>query len=457
MNIINLTTNPEYGPDVKSIMKLESALINYDIGTFEDRNIAKGLYWYYSKKKHSFMHLADYPIYQMIKEVPIFLVTQDMCGESMNIEFLGHTMNITVPKGSKQEQINLEGTADSILEDTKRYENPDNKESDKETHKTNLVFDPWGVYIRPTQGIHNLKDANPMVFLWVDEIFNQVNSLNANDYNLFLCQAILHEAAHVILDIYSFLFNDNVDRTHIPKWYSCLKEESLAEAMSLTMMLGRGPGRDIGYGLWNKFQVSRLRQYIKKNRPYQYRLGASLYFGRSDSILILCSAIIGWNHCNYSPKLAEDWLRCIKTKGRGNSDFDLWVRYEEGFLNPSDAYKYKSPLTEQGDYVLCSVRGLVRKVIRDYAEMQHSSKLELMAAFPEDLHSEDIFIDETKLSYSAEQSSNLYDINELMFCKDVICSDGVLKIRDVWFSDNIRPFVEHARKLGFEIIDFWNV
>ena len=149
-------------------------------------------------------------------------------------------------------------------------------------------------------------------------------------------------------------------------------------------------------------------------------------------------------------------LRYAKTSFPKTSAEQLAL-YDEGFTGRQvSVFKYQSNLSRPDDMILYSKEALVIKVIRDYSEMHPTSKSGLIAAFPSNLNEDfEVFIDPQVTDHFTDKHdpSNtrpVYDNH------DVKCTDGKLIICDYWHINSMHPFVEHARSLGFNIIDFWS-
>ena len=203
--------------------------------------------------------------------------------------------------------------------------------------------------------------------------------------------------------------------------------------------------------VWSKKDINYLKKHVAHpKRPFQYRLGSSYFKAGND---VVWRAIENWVEREYNQQLAEDWFRYIK-RTYPRTDSKQLELYEEGFNWPY-VFKYQSNLRRPHDMILFSDEDLVIRIIRDYAEKHQTSKSELMTAFPDNLNEHfEVFIDplvQTQFIFKTDANHTRTILKD----HEVKCTDGELIICDYWHTKSMHPFVEHARKLGFNIIDFW--
>ena len=91
--------------------------------------------------------------------------------------------------------------------------------------------------------------------------------------------------------------------------------------------------------------------------------------------------------------------------------------------------------------------------------MNQPSKVELMAELAQNLNNNfDVFIDPLNVNHFDNKDSVLNDVLGPLSAYDdflVDCTDGKLYLCSFWHIESMLHFVDHARKLGFKIIDFW--
>ena len=458
MNIINLTTEHyKYRLNPESILKMDRALMLSERPYWSQHCLFPRI----TKGNSTFLPNDYFSAYQYANQVPVFLVTSNMVGDFFDIDFLGHHLKFTVPNDSlPTEDFNddiktilkkiKEGervTIDIPSEDKDKKKDKEKEKEKKKDKEEDVGFEPvpiidlWGVYISSGLKIHKLRNAHPQIFIWVDKIHDYVQREHSGDrhyYDLLTCQVILHEMMHALMDI-NILAPYHCDTNNIPKWFNVLREESLAEAGSLTMM----------ERVWSKKDINYLKKHVAHpKRPFQYRLGSS-YFKAGNGV-VWC-AIENWVERKYNQKVAEDWFRYIK-RTYPRTDSKQLKLYEEGFRFSDTVFKYKSGPSKE--MVLFLWLELVKKVIRDYAAMHQTSKSELMTAFPDNLNEHyEVFIDPLIQDHFVSKSYLSDDTPDENFSVD--CKDGKLIICSYWHTNSMHPFVEHARELGFNIIDFW--
>ena len=297
----------------------------------------------------------------------------------------------------------------------------------------------------PILGLYSRKllwfdNSAPVVYLFADNIRDYAVQHPEMDEDNVFAFVFVHEMMHALMDINILAPYHNSNINSIPEWFRVLREESLAEAGSLTMM----------DRVWSKKDINYLKKLMSHpTRPFQYRLGSSYFKAGND---VVWRAIENWVEREYNQQLAEDWFRYIK-RTYPRTDSKQLELYEEGFNWPY-VFKYQSNLRRPHDMILYSDEDLVIRIIRAYAEKHQTSKSELMAAFPDNLNEDyEVFIDPLIQDHFVSKSCVSDDTPDENFSVD--CKDGKLIICSYWHPNSMHPFVEHARKLGFNIVDFW--
>lgn len=443
MNIINLTTeSTKYNLVQESIEKMDSALMGCNDAPW----IQLSSYQAITSESGSFGSFA----YRYANKVPVFFVTVGMAGKSVDVTFQGRNMKVMVPNDSKP-STRLEGDVNTILGNTQKTSiksaaTPIKLEA-RAIMGVSTHIDTWGMYVSSCKPLQKGVNTQPMIFIWVDKIYDYVQKNhqgNSAYYNLYTCQTILLEMMHALMDINVLTSTLPSNTGSIPEWFNVLREGSVATAASLTMMDGE----------WNPNDMNYLAKCLSDaSMPFQYRLGPCYYKAGKDAV---DHAIENWIGRKYNKKLAEDLLRYAKTSFPKTSAEQLAL-YDEGFTGRQvSVFKYQSNLSRPDDMILYSKEALVIKVIRDYSEMHPTSKSGLIAAFPSNLNEDfEVFIDPQVTDHFTDKHdpSNtrpVYDNH------DVKCTDGKLIICDYWHINSMHPFVEHARSLGINIIDFWS-
>lgn len=164
-----------------------------------------------------------------------------------------------------------------------------------------FVFEPkkldvWGVY--------KIQDG-PVIFIWVDKIYdyakNKFSKQLKKYYDLHVCQTILHEVMHALMDIEVFYRHNGC----LPcKALYDLKEESLAEAGSIALMKN----------FWSTNDLNYLLDFIdakENNGLFQYALGAKLY--RTGISLIDLSV--------------DKWVKFKNVENLHWPEFMKWIKY----------------------------------------------------------------------------------------------------------------------------------
>lgn len=382
----------------------------------------------------------DTILYEFANQVPVFFITADMGGKRMEVTFFGRSLEFTIPydRGIKRE-ISIDDILNERIERL-QYPEVENEDedllSDEERRREVVkkkIIDLWGVYVAkaPFRGPCTFKDVQPMIFIWVDKIFNYSHGCR-NMYEFLTCNVIFHELMHAFMDVEHYMHGNN-----IPDDFRILKEESLAEAGALMLMKRNWPESDIMFLLW-----------CIKSKPYEYRLGAFYYEAGEDAVRHALEAWIEMKmgHRELNVKLYHHWLKYLMTNLPQPLNSKQIELFERGFDWPEGVFMYKGHLYDNHDMPVC--------VIRDYVlDHREITKAELMKEFPSTLNKYyDVFIDPVVQSeFIGKVDGNVRSAEE---ANRVSCADGSLVICDYWHPNSIPLFLDHIRKLGFEVENF---
>ena len=222
MNILNITGDNKYNLSEDSILNMDYALM---VESKEISSLDIMFEWY--PYKSAFKSSALSRVYQFANQIPVFLVTRQMRNQSYNMVFLGQSMQVLVPSDESTDVIPLNEDADTILNYEVGSEKSSKAQIDTDSQnkqqksissslrneadvESQLFFDHWGSYIGPTAPVRSFKDCSPMIFIWVDKIYEYNRLHNTEDedpyetYELCVCQVILYEVMHALFDINIF-------------------------------------------------------------------------------------------------------------------------------------------------------------------------------------------------------------------------------------------------------------
>lgn len=261
----------------------------------------------------------------ILKQVPIFFVTKQQCLNTFTVGYFGYKDNLTVPLDIMPNNI-----SDSYIIDEDNYEEIDPYKGER--NRNNSIascIDLWGLYTReyPVGRDYSIDESHPRIFIWVDKIYNIVNG-DSHNYILLASQVILHELAHALMDIN--LTGNFHHRTNYKfnKTFYTLKEESLANAISLTLIKPHISDKN-----WD-FLVS-----VVKQQPFQYALGLE-YLDNNGGIII--SSIDKWmnlKRCkHYSTQVQKEWIRYVK--GKRPLDCEQLELLDKGMWRSDDLFRY---------------------------------------------------------------------------------------------------------------------
>lgn len=312
---------------------------------------------------HNMAHLFSSQ-FNIVRQVPIFLVTKQQCLKTFTVGYLGHKDDVTVPLDILPDKV-----SDSDFIEGSDYEDVDPYKGDRDRDNSIAsCIDLWGLYTReyPNGRDYGIDESHPRIFIWVDKIHDFVNG-DSHNYRLLASQVILHELAHAMMDINLTGVFHHRSNNKFNKTFYTLKEESLANAISLTLIKPHISDKD-----WN-FLVS-----VVKQQPFLYALGLE-YLDRHGRIIE--RSIGEWMHlkeCSrYSKQVVQEWIRYVK--GKRPLDCGQLELLDEGMWFPDGLFRY--PASTGRFY---SDNDVAVKVIMEYISNHPSiSRAELHAAFPD--------------------------------------------------------------------------
>lgn len=374
--------------------------------------------------------------FNIVRQVPIFLVSKQQCLKTFTVGYFGYKDDVTVPLDILPDEV-----SDSDIIEESDYEDvyPYKGERNRDNSIASCI-DRWGLYTReyPNGRDYRIDESHPRIFIWVDKIYDFVNG-DSHNYWLLASQVILHELAHAMMDINLTGALDYQANNKFNKTFYTLKEESLANAISLTLIKPHISDKD-----WN-FLVS-----VVKQQPFQYALGLE-YLDRHGRVIE--SSIGKWmllKECGrYSKQVAEEWIRYVK--GKRPLDCGQLELLDEGMWDPDGLFRYPA---STGHFY--SNRDVAVKVIKDYIVSNPSiSRAELHAAFPDAIndHYESIidYPESTEFHGKNGLNSHTHSVDD---DKIFDCIDGKIAICDYWSYYSMDKFVDNASALGYEIERF---
>lgn len=397
------------------------------------RSEEAGIMPFYHNMAHSFSSQ-----FNIVRQVPIFLVTKQQCLKTFTVGYLGHKDDVTVPLDILPDEV-----SDSDIIEGSDYEDVDPYKGERNRDRDNSIascIDLWGLYTReyPNGRDYSIDESHPRIFIWVDKIYDFVNG-DSHNYRLLASQVILHELAHAMMDInLTGGFHHRSNNTFNKTFYT-LKEESLANAISLTLIKPHISDID-----WN-FLVS-----VVKQQPFQYALGLE-YLDRHGRVIE--RSIDEWMHlkeCSrYSKQVVQEWIRYVK--GKRPLDCGQLELLDEGMWFPDGLFRY--PASTGRFY---SNHDVAVKVIMEYiSNLPSRSRAALHAAFPDAIN--DYF--ESIIDYPKNKEfhgknhlkSHTRSVDDDKICD---CIDGQIAICDYWHPCSMDKFVDNASALGYEIESF---
>lgn len=377
----------------------------------------------------------------IIKDIPIYLVAKKQCKKSFQVGYFGHMEDVHVPEDCiknpvpKEWFINKENVKQY---DSKICENIHGDNYDVSRRERELIFadniDMLGCYIRdyPQNRAYGIEESHPKVFIWVDKIMNCVGG-DEDLFVLLTTQVILHEIAHAMMDVH-LLGNHNYDPVpNIPEPFYSLKEESLANAISLSMIKPHIDDTEWSYlvGVVNR-------------EPFQYALGLD-YLDKYGKLFVLC--VENWvnikQYGSYSQKVVDCWMEYIQCLTIDQYELE---QLDSCLDRPNDICRYKGKYYDWDDVCV--------EVIKDYAKQNSSiSRQEMHAAFPDNIN--DTYEQIIDYPENTEFKCKIH-YNALSVSKDNIisCRDGEIAVCDYCRGDSIVAFKDNAARIGINIKTF---
>lgn len=392
----------------------------------------------------------------LLCQIPIFFVTTDQVGERDSIPLVGREMEITIPDHQMPyDEMTLKGLKETPELPLEREEDSDQRQINEvgEVRERNKIvcvqpiLDLLGVYVSAySHGSGGLADYEPRIFIWVDKIWNYTHKeepderLAVEKFHALLDQVVLHELMHALMDTrlslrpYDWQYRAQSPFSYDTSQLYRLREESLAEALSLVLVR-----EVVTEPMWD-YLLSNTRE-----NSLPYRLGADY----ADEEFLKW-AVFSWMETKRRDRLCkplyDDWCDYVFSGARLDRS-QLGV-YERGFQS-GRVYRYRESLNST-DTILYTEEGLVLQVIKDYMEEhQGITRSELKEVFPSDDNADfDILIDYPETKEFECPPGYKQDVRDDRILQ---CSDGQVAVSGFWIHDPIPDFVEHARKLGFEI------
>ena len=448
MQIIDLTQEKRYlnGFTPESLTKMNTALINERHPCYPHLDFYSHRFSHESNRASSLNDHGGHNVYDFANQVPVFFVTKELAGQQVTIDFLGHSLDVVVPD-DKLPRTNID--IDNLLKSQCEIDIDDfiKRGHDDFDQPKKSILDLWGVYVAHSKSNPNMRDGvlasvQPMIFIWVDKIFEYVKE-EYQLFNILTSHVILHEMMHALMDVESYDIHSSRTLRSVPNWFYQLKEESLANAGALQLMTG----------IWDEPDLAFLK-FVIKQQPFEYRLGL-VYYDRIGELSR--RAIEEWVHMkdghDFNKKIAMHWLEYIaNTIHIDSKQLEL---YESGFSFSKGVFKYKDFHNGATELILYDNHELPIQVIKDYVKQNPTiTRSELMTTFPSDLNEDyEVFIDPNKQRDFKDKADKMIS-RSTDNAQTIKCADGILLICDYWHPNSMPAFVGHARKLGFTIIDF---
>lgn len=379
-----------------------------------------------------------YSQFNIVKQVPIFLVTKEQCWKTFPVGYFGHVDKVTVPFDVLPDD--LPSDISGISEDDERiYENIDPYRGERDVEKSIVSsIDLWGIYTReyPQGRPYGIEESHPRIFIWVDKIWEHVKR-DERKCQVLVTQVILHELAHAMMDIDLAGSRGGGASNKFGKIFYTLKEESLATAMSLSLIKPHVSNEE-----WD-FLVS-----VVKQQPFQYALGLDYL----DDGRVVGRSVGEWMHLkecgSCSIQVVKHWIKYIL--GPRPLDCGQLELLDYGMWCPDDLYRY--PATNGHFY---DSFGVAVRVIADYIANHPSiSRVDLHKAFPNDINDyyESIIDYPNQTEFPGKgRSSNTRSVDS---DKIFACKDGKIAICDYWHPCSMEKFINNATSLNISIERF---
>lgn len=382
-----------------------------------------------------YMNDRDNSYYDIIRQIPIFLVSKSECLKKFSVRYFGHTDNFLVPDDVLRDDVAGVKPENGIIDGDEINPYRDENDMEKELQAS---IDLLGLYTRhyPKGKPYSIEESQPRIFIWVDKIWDIVKE-DRHKFRILSTQVILHELAHAMMDV-NLLGSQRCGCNSFSKYFYTLKEESLANAIALTLMKN-----NVNQSEWD-FVVD-----FVKTQPFQYALGLE-YLDASGHVVERSA----WEWMDlktasyYSNTVINEWMNYIK--GPYPLDCKQLLLLDEGMTFTEGLYKYNGKYYDNHDMCI--------QVIKDYIAQYNPSRAELHAAFPDSLNSlfeavidypnQKEFIDKTDKSTNHPHTRSVFNENI------VKCSDEEVAICDYWYPDDIVRFISNANKFGIQIGSF---
>lgn len=390
---------------------------------------------------HSDGSIANMSRINIVSMIPIYLVTKAQSMKELTVSYFGHKEEVTVPMEIFPYE--LPGTVDDVLASISSGKYNRNKEvkdlyggNQDEDTITSSCIDYFGLYVRksPSTGTFGIDQSHPRIFIWVDRIYDYVHG-DRHKYEIVTTLSILHELAHAMMDInLTGSFSKVASINHDAFFY--LKEESLAEAIALTLIKPHISDDD-----WH-FVVS-----LKQGRPFEYALGLE-YLDK-----------------NFLVKSVGEWLRVKETGEYAQNIAELWIRYIYAFAHHDFG---QLELLDRGmryPEVLCRYpantgrfyRTLTApiKIIKDYVkEHPMTTRAQLHELFPYDInpHFESVINYPEHMHFNFKEGNGTRPVSPDSI---IDCIDGKVAVSDYWHPLMIEKFINRAAQLGISVETFY--
>lgn len=379
----------------------------------------------------------------IVSMIPIYLVTKAQSMKELTVSYFGHKEEVTVPMEIYPYE--LPATVNDVLESISSGQYNRSKEvadlyggNHDENTITSSCIDYFGLYVRksPNNGTYSIDQSHPRIFIWVDRIYEYVHG-DRHKYEIVTTLSILHELAHAMMDINLTGSISNMKEINHDAFFY-LKEESLAEAIALTLIKPHITEDD-----W-LFVVS-----LKQGRPFEYALGLE-YLDKSGDFVM---------------KSVGEWLRVKETGQYSQIISELWIKYiysykhhdfgqlellDRGMRYPEVLCRY--PATSGRFYRTLTAPV---KIIKDYVKANPmTTRAQLHEIFPYHInyHFEPIVNYPERQHFKFKEGNGTRPVSHDSI---VDCSDGKVAVCDYWHPLMMDKFISCAAQLGINVEMFY--